>query len=364
MRVSQLGLLAITAGVQGFLVPPEISAADAELIKTLPLDDAAGMLDRTLQIECPGCPVITDLEGDLHSIEAESVLQLAFTTSHKDGVDQLLVNGIQIYPIDLTSASAMQSLTARQMINTHGVWQYAAEPKLGFSLAVNHPTSSGDDSVNLVKVHLEVFEVANTFISGIPSVDLKLIEMPSGQLIIANSDINVPASPAAQDGHQCSTLLCKWRATIANRLSALKKGCGRKRPTTAARPAPHHDNSLPHPGPMAEPHHLPHGQFRAHQRFGFAQFVRGLVSHVLVPILIGVMVAVTAFSVGMAMGHIVILTWRLFFRRGGEHKTRCGACPQEDGEEDFGDETKAFLAHQGPPPQYEDAEVPEKKDDK
>ncbi|KAI9047048.1 hypothetical protein LZ554_009122 [Drepanopeziza brunnea f. sp. 'monogermtubi'] len=361
MRFPQLGALAAVAGgVQSFLIPPEISAADANAINTLPSDGGvAGMYARVIEIKCPGCPVVTELEGKLDSAQPESVLHFNFSTSHDDGADQLLLNGLQIYPIDPTMANFLEPLTASQMIKSNGVWTDAGAPKLGYSLSVKHPTPSGSEFMKLVAIRLEIVEVADKFISGLPAIELNLLETPSGKLLIGDSSISAPSSPASptEGDRECSTVVCKWRAVVADRLSkmrkGLRKGCAgmRKRPTAKGRPSGHS-----HPDHKARPHHRPHGPSRHHDQHSFAQFVRGIFLHVFVPVIIGVMVGITAGLIGMVVGHIVIFTWRLLFRSGQN-----SAYAEVGQEEDTKDETKGFLAYQGPPPQYADATVPEKE---
>lgn len=371
MQLTQLGAVAALASVsKGFLIPPEISSADTDIIKTLPFEDAVGIDGRVMEINCPGCPVVTDLEGKLHSVQADSILQLNFSTSHNNGVDQLLLNGLQLYPIDPQSASFMEPLTASQMIKSaDDTWQYASTPKLGYSLSIKHPASTGQDQLNLVVIHLEIVEVADKFIPGLPTIDLQLLETSSGKLMIGNTGITAPASVSSptEDDKECTTLLCKWRAIVADRLAALKKGCGSKHPKPEVRPVfvpkPHHGNKHHgghgRPPSGIRPHHGAHRPYRHHHRHGgFARFVRGIVLHVFVPVLIGIMVGITASLIGMVVGHIVIFTWRLLFRRG---QPKYAEVKQEEAEEEAEDESKSFLEHQGPPPQYEDA-IPEKND--
>ncbi|EKD12484.1 uncharacterized protein L3040_008191 [Drepanopeziza brunnea f. sp. 'multigermtubi'] len=361
MRVPQLGALAVVVGgVQSFLIPPEISTADADAINTLPAEAVvAGLTSRVIEIQCPGCPVVTELKGKPDSAQPDSVLHFNFSTSHENGVDQVLVNGLQIYPIDPTMANFLEPLTASQMIKSNGVWTEAGTPKLGFSLSVKHPPSSGPEFMQTVAIRLEIVEVADKFISGLPAIELNLLETPSGQLMIGNSSISAPSSPArlTGDDKECSTIACKWRAIVADRLSKMKqglrKGCAgmRKRPTTKGRPSGHS-----HPDHKARPDHRPHAPSRHHHQHSFAKFLRGIFLHVFVPVIIGVMVGITAGLIGMVVGHIVIFTWRSLFRSGQKNSAYA-----EVGQEDTKDETKGFLAFQGPPPQYADAAVPEKE---
>jgi len=370
MRFAQLRAAAALLSVSqtlAFLLPPEISAEDTDIIKTLPFEDAVAIDGRVMEINCPGCPVVTNIEGKMHSAQVDSILQLNFTVSH-DAFDRLFLNGLQIYPLD-SHAAFMEPLTASQMVKaSDNTWQYVSTPKLGYSLSVRHPlSSSNQDQLDLVAIHLEIVEVADKFLSGMPSIELKLLETPSGKLMIGDAQITAPKSPASKptdDGQECTTTLCKWRAIVADKLSKLK-GCGSK-----SRPEPAHfaegwspkANHGKHHGDHSE--HRPHRPYRHHHRHGgFARFLRGVVLHVFIPVLIGIMVGITASLIGMVVGHIAIFVWRLLFRRG--QRARYTRVQQDDAViEESNDETKSFLDHQGPPPVYPEPPVYTEADEK
>ncbi|CAL3973057.1 hypothetical protein PZA11_005392 [Diplocarpon coronariae] len=368
MRGLQLGALAAAAGVQGFLIPPEVSKKDTDIVNSLPFEDALGVGGRVIELNCPGCPVVTGSGGELQSLHADSLLQLNFSTAYDNGAGRLLLNGYQLYPIDPQSATFLEPLTASQMIKSADeTWQYASHPKLGYSLTAKHPAPNGPDQLDLVIIHLEIIEVADTFVNGLPVVDLQLLGTPTGQLILGNTDVNPPASPPqpTADDQECHTLLCRWRAIVADRLAALKKGCGSRRPSSGGKPAlvpePIHAGGRHHAGrpPMDLPHR-PQGSSRHdyHNHGAIARFIRGLVLHVFVPVLIGIMVGIIASLVGTVAGHIVVFAWRLFFRRG---QSQYVEVRQDESGEETDHDSKGFLQHQDPPPQYVDA-VPEKKE--
>jgi hypothetical protein len=82
--------------------------------------------------------------------------------------------------------------------------------------------------------------------------------------------------------------------------------------------------------------------------------------HVVIPVLIGVMVGITASLLSMIVGHIAIFVWRLLFRRNTPRQQYTKVQQEEAAVDDVVDETKAFMAHQGPPPMYEEAVIIEK----
>lgn len=348
MRFIQAGAAAALLGLSSaFLLPPTISEADKDIITTLPFEDAVDIGTRVMEISCPACPAIPEIEGKMHLQQPPSILKLNFTISHEN-TDQLLLNGVQIYPINPLSESFMTPLTAPLMAKTKdNTWEQTSTPTLGYSLSVRHPVAySKQDQLDLVAIHLEIKVVGDKFVSGLPSVEMKLLETPSAQLMIGDASITQPKSELenpTDDGQECTTILCKWRAIVADRLSKLK-GCG-----SMARPA-----HKVFPG-HKKPHHGHHGRpFRHHHRHGgFARFLKGIVLHVFIPVLIGIMVGITASLVGMVAGHIVIFVWRTVFRR-GQKQQYAKVKPQESKEEE---EVQSFLGHQGPPPEYEEATV-------
>ncbi|KAM3083888.1 hypothetical protein ACMFMF_001250 [Clarireedia jacksonii] len=284
MRLLLATTVALSAGSQAFLLPPSVSKAESDIINALPVDAAIEADRRLIGIDCPGCPITVQ-----HSaLQGPNKLLLNFSISHDEDKDHLNINGLRFYPIDIASDPPLGHLTAPQLIKTPSTtWAEAAYPELGFALRVHHAVPySKEDQLDLITVIFDVIEVGNTFVTGVPSVELKLLETPSGKLMIGDSQIIPVKSHSASptdNAQECATPLCKWRAIIADRLSMLKglTGCGGK-----ARPAsesPHHGHGRPRP----------HGH------------------HV-----IGIVAGITASVVGMIVGNLVVLVWRLLFRRG------------------------------------------------
>lgn len=366
MYFSQVAAAAAVAHIaNAILLPPTISSSDSDIINTLPFEDAVTADGRDLTIACPGCPVaVKDLQGNVQFADVESKLRLNFSVAHGD-LDRLMLNGLQIYPIDPQSASFMTPLVADQLVETQDKsWTLASEPKLGYSLNVKHPVQTKQDQFGLVTVHLEIVEVAGKFLDGIPSIDLKLLETPSGKVMLGEAEITAAksAAPTPKEGDQeCTTMICKWRAILADKLSKVKGCAGKMRPhpTAAVEERPKHHGH--HGRPHGRPHpHGGHRPFRHHRhRHSIARFLRNIAVHVLIPIFIGITVGITASLVGMVVGNIIVFVWRVLFRRNSAQYTRV----QTDEIvviDEIDDETKGFLAHQGPPPAYVDAAEEEK----
>lgn len=352
MHFAKLGAALSLAQIgQAILLPPTLSSADSDIVNALPFEESAITSGRELDLSCPGCPVVfNDLQGQAHYTDTENVLRLEFSIAQGEESDKLVLNGVPIYPMEPLSEAFMQPLTAPQLIHTGDDWNMAAEPVLGYSLSVKHPVHSEQDQLDLVSLHIEIVEVANKFLNGIPAVEIKLLETPSGKLMLGDAEIITAQTPTPSDGDQeCTTVICKWRAIIAAKLSKLKSGCGSKaRPETAVDESSPKDHGRPQPH-VGRPR--PHGHFRHHHKYNLGRFLRNIAIHVLLPILVGVAVGITASLVGMLVGNLVVLIWRALFRRGGQY-TRV----QQDEIviiEDCDDESKGFLEVQGPPPTYE-----------
>lgn len=342
MRFASIALAGVSSAL---LLPPP--PADSDIINTLPFEDNIATEGRVMEVNCPGCPVaIVDTQGQTHYSNVESVLKLNLTVAH-GSADQLLLNDLPIYPVDPRSEAFLTPLTADQLAkNADNTWTYVSTPTLGYSLSVKHPVQS-QEQLDLVAIHIEIVEVANKFLEGIPSIELKLLETPGGKLMLGDTEITTPKSTTSEPtdgGQECTTIVCKWRAIIADKLSKLK-GCGGKARPTHVKGSKHHGHhGRPRP-------HGPHRPFRHHRhRHSLGRFLRNVAVHVLIPILIGIVVGITASLVGMVVGNIVIFVWRLLFRR--DRAPYVKVSQVEIVTEESDDETKAFLEPQGPPPTY------------
>jgi len=346
---------------QAFLLPPTISSADSEIVNTLPFEDVTITEGVQLALACPGCPVGNlDIAGNEHVSTVKNVLQLDFQIV-KGETDKLQVNGLQIYPIEpMMSNSFMETLTAPQLIQGEdGKWNFAAEPALGYSMGVKAPVHSDKDDLDLVTIHMEIVEVGNAFIQGVPAIEISLVRTSSGKLMLGNA-VLMPVGAmelTPSDGDQeCATVVCKWRAIIAAKLAKLK-GC-HKSGKAAARPNASIDGPKDHDA-RPRPHHghRPHGHNHHNRhRHTLLRFLRNVSIHVLLPIAIGVAVGITASLVGMLIGNVIVFIWRTFFRRNTQYQA---INPEEViliVEEESDDDSKMFLVmeEQGPPPSYTD----------
>lgn len=369
MRFSQLGAVAALAVIsEAFLVVPVTSSSDNEVVKALPFPNGVGVDGREMALDYP--PVsrhpISPF-GNMRNSDPDEPTKLGFHYHIQHGnegeSDRLMVNNIQLYPVN------PQELYAERVVLKDGKWEVVDVPKLGYALTVGQPHASTEDHLSVVVLQLEVVEVDSNVLDDSPVMEMKLIQTPSGKLMIADSAFVRPTRTSIED---CTTLACKWRAIFFAKLSAMrnsigkKTGCKGKGPHGSAiagfRPAhpTSHQNdefdptSPPHGRPKHGFHHSHehghegHRPHRFHHRHAFARFMRGLLFHVFIPITIGVVVGITASLVGMIVGHIAIFLWRIVFRRGER-----AAYHRVQQEESVA--TKEEQEFALPPPVYEDA---------
>jgi len=349
--------IGLTAATQAFLVPPSVSSADTDIINALPIADAPQIDAQSLSLKCSGCPVAaTDISGkDIWLQGLESELLLSFLISGSDK-EVLLLNGVQIFPLQLDLT--IETLTAPQ-ITSDG----KKDLRLGYELSIKPVAKSEDDELELIAINFQVVEIADKFVNGLEIVKLSLLKTANGKLMIGSletaSTMNPVINPSDSDT-ECTTLICKWRAIITSKLSGLKptKGCGSKtspdQKTHAGGPSRKHHGT----------HHGHHGH--DHKHHGVARIFHTLkrfARHILIPILIGVAVCLTASLIGMLVGilagNVVVFLWRAIYRRGQR-----GLYSKVRQEEIFvpgeGDEVKTSLNHEAPPPVYEDVMMNEK----
>jgi hypothetical protein len=360
MHFTKAGAVTALAGLgQAFLLPPTIHSADSEIVNTLPFEDAVAGEGIGMRLPCHGCPVVfKDTLGRDIATDVKNTLGLNFEIVHtaEDEEDKLVVNGMQLWPVGI-SASSIEPLTAPQFIYTdESTWDYAAEPQLGYSIFSKAPKLSDDQELYLVQMQLEIVEVGNTFVKGIPAIEISLLRTPSGKLMLGNAvQMEAPVELTPSDGDQeCATALCKWRAILAAKLSVLK-GCGRKPAMAPQRPNASNDGPKHHD---SRPHRRPHGAHHRHHRHSQIFFVtlRNIAMNFLLPIAVGVAVGITASLVGMLVGNLIVLVWRVLFRR---NQAESDAVYEIVIVDESDDETKSFLVKepQGPPSSYTDEKV-------
>lgn len=220
------------AAAHALLVPPELSESLHQLddiVNALPVEVPKIAQSQTLNLNCPGCPLFHH-RGHRGSFRNKHTipnhLELSFNIDHDTGSDRLTVNGFELYP---NADPFSGTLSAPQIPDVewhHGNRKPKAHaspltPPLGFSLQVNHEAQDNTDNMDLINLNLQIIEVGSNFVDGIQNVQIKLIQSLDGALMIG--DIHATDSQTTQDGpkhkhKECASILCKWRAMIADRL--------------------------------------------------------------------------------------------------------------------------------------------------
>ncbi|KXH29929.1 hypothetical protein CSIM01_10680 [Colletotrichum simmondsii] len=307
--------LAITA-TQAFVIVPEISEADNEIVKTLPFVEASsdvGLASHRVKVDCPGCPLtMRQHDGRYHTMtDLDNHLELTFSIeTDTTGVDHLLVNDFELYP---KPASWYKALRAPQIpdfaeaATKHPQNADPNTPQLGYSLGVRPIAKDNEQELELIEVDLQIIEVGNSFVADVPNVQVKLIKSPTGSLMIGNveqTETSVPSHKEEEDheppAEDCTTFYCRWRAAILRNMRGMKCG-GRKH--GSMRGQHRHGHHSHNAGQMRHHHHT------------WGQLAKNITSHILLPILIGIVAGVSVSIIGMMVGTFVVCLWRVFVRR-------------------------------------------------
>jgi hypothetical protein len=355
-------IAAFSVITEAFLIPPQISKTDIDIVKALPIELTQGGARKTVQLECTGCPVP---EGNVNGMSVNlqhvtSTLELNYVVKgHENAVDRLILNGVSIYPPDMAS---IEPFKASQKFSEDQPFETQKNVPLGYEMTVK-PVMRNSDMTELIAIDLHIFEVGDKFINGIDMIELHLLKTTEGKLTILHAEKLPSTSPAVnvasitEEDKDCTSLLCKWRAIVAAKLAHLKpftKGCGKGKGSKAGAISSHKGQGRPHGG---RPHHSQgqhHQGHRHHRHHGFARVMRMLRSisiHVLIPIFIGIAAGLTASVIGMVIGHLVVLVWRTI-RGGSPAYSRVALDDVAD------EESKIIIIEpQEPPPVYEDVVI-------
>jgi len=263
--------------VSGFLIPPELSDTDIAFAQEVASDlnpennldpiIASASQHQLLELACPGCPVlIKDRHHNAHHpkvlTDKPNHLELDFKIDHVSSGDRLLVNGFELFP----NADPLRSeLWAGQVLEQSHVRTGKVEdmphaeddsdsehenddhqkhknrkhknrkhrnrkPKtipqnLGFGLRTTSSQPSSDpaeQAQEIIDLNLQILEVGNAFVQGIPAVEIKLLrDQVTNKLMIAgidtaasNEDNGLPVpfmgvAPDQKPEPECDSFLCK-----------------------------------------------------------------------------------------------------------------------------------------------------------
>ncbi|EMR66629.1 hypothetical protein UCREL1_6379 [Eutypa lata UCREL1] len=369
--IAAAGLTA--SAVNAFLLPPDVSVDD--IVTTLPVpvqfdeDVSLPKIAQTqnLKLNCPGCPIRVRPHWKSHHEEASiktdipSHLELDFsiaTSDSPDGVDRLLLNGFELYPKsnpfqDTLTAALLPDLEVGKMKlpgHIKGPPPHHLQ-NLGFGLQTRLiPSTDDDDDLELVMVDLQVIEVGDAFVDGIPNVEIKLVKSPSGKLMIADlaatESENVQTTPMDSQ-EECTTMFCKWIAMAKEQFGRFRSGkhCG-GRPGHAGQESGHMEVDM-HRHREGRPHH--------EHRHRWGHLLKNIATHILLPVAIGIMAGVTASILGMMVGTFIVYLWRTFVRRPSSRRQHHGRGHKAGlNEAVVEDEKSGLMSHQEveAPPAY------------
>lgn len=307
MLVKSAVTAALAAAAHSFVIIPDIAPADSAFAEVAPLNPSENR--RPVSVDCPGCPVAVPAPDGGEPTVATDVpnhLEMTFSIDAAPEGDRLLANGFELYPNPdpfSSSLRAAQVLELTDAADTTLMEAPANERSLGYRLQV-YPLAKDEDSqfIEVIGVDLQIIEVGETFVDGVPLVKVLLGKKGDDLAImdVKTFDSTASVDPAAE----CTTWMCKVRAFVAKKLAMLRRPCPGK---IANKFHGHH--GVPHHGPGAiarpqgGPSHThqhdkhPHGHFSHPHRAGaLSRTIAMAILNVLFPIILGVFFGV---SVGL-----------------------------------------------------------------
>lgn len=183
---------------------------DQAIIDALPFKADFGISKRVIELPCPECRVgpskpLKELPVDHEPLPGEtfpeSVLRVNISIAHdllNDPIDQLMLNDCSFYPLP----SRCTAIWTDQFVKSPcGTWEYAASPQAAFRLTLHHI----DDNILGLGIKLQVLQlviqrVASKLVFGQqPEIEVKMLILPTGQLLIATDPARAPTKGHASD---------------------------------------------------------------------------------------------------------------------------------------------------------------------
>jgi hypothetical protein len=223
---------------------------------------------------------------------------------------------------------------------------------------------SGDDSEELLKMHIQIEALENYPIS-VPEVEVTAIKTRNAGLLIVKAQVSNKSPQAAQRECQGWPMLCQWRQIVAAHVQSMKskiRGACHKmrlgaasihkswRPHHHLRPHHHHErphlqhkkphhmhkkphhkqekpqhgqhekphhgqNKKPHHGQNKKPHHGEHNKphhgehHHAHKAHRVVHTIARVLLTIVIPILFGVLAGMLTYLIGMFVGTGIAMIW-------------------------------------------------------
>jgi hypothetical protein len=286
-----LAVAALAAGTGAFLVPPEISESDINIVKALPVATTLVPDAQKVMLPCPGCSIqVNGPSGP--AIRTDSSLELLFRIVHGRDHDMFFVNELQLFPLD---ERPDLSLYARVLPNDPalfaGLGHKLVTPRLGYGIKSHQVAMDKESQLGLSELDLQIIEVGTTFIDGIPNVHIKLVTDSNGRISIADLQVteSLPSQPSEGQDDKCGAL-CGW-ITFVKDMARKKFGkpCHGKMGHRVGA-SEHNRQGRPH----HKHHHKHHGGGRvwAHHR-SWRNLLKNIASHILLPVAVGIVAGVT-----------------------------------------------------------------------
>lgn len=352
--------LAFAATAAAFLVVPEITEPEEDVVRVLPVQAEpfelpATALSQSLEVPCLQCKGHdTSLHFDF-AIERGSALTL---------------NGFELYP----GADPWNGDLVASVVEGSGDEQ---EQRLGYSLLQTAEGMDEDLQMKVYGVEIRVIEVGGRFIDGIPAVKVKVIEAATGELIIGNVEIKEISDT------ECD-IWCRAKETFGGLFKGFK-GC-------SGHHHKGHKGSKAHGGHAnadgAEGHrehgghHEHHGHHgmkhhgMKHHRHGWGKLVKNIVAHIFLPVVMGVVagVGVAMYVVFLLNTSSIVLTMHrlamfvcsvvvrltTFIKGGRSERSWCPhrrAAKAAQAEAAADEEKSGLMENVDAPPQYEEGVV-------
>jgi hypothetical protein len=388
-----LAVAGLSAATHAVLLPPGISSHDAEVVEALPFETAALAQTQSLSLDCPGCPpMFKNHHGKpKHHDQQSSHLELEFSIDRSAEADRLMLNGFELYP---NSDPFTNLLIAPQVADKrkhhedhqnhdkhdegkkghgddnsrvlpshhkfrpghHGKPKMVEQP-LGFSLQIHPVQKTADDNLDLVLLDLQIIEVGSVFVEGLPNIRVNMIKSPQNDLLIAKIEqaASENVSSSKGDETQCTTVLCKLKAIIADKINKMKMhGCAGMMGSNAGH---HHGHAQ-----SASPHDEHYGMFNRPN--GWSLFWRKVTSNIILPVLVGIVAGVTVAVISMLVGTVLVGLFRKFVRGQSffpQHRCRLhpGARHHKAAQKEAAvdEEKSGLMANLEAPPSYDQAET-------
>lgn len=304
------------AAANALLIVPESSSPSSDVITTLPLEAHAESHSRSLHLDCPSCPLLTtspDGRSAVATTDVPNHLQLTFSVDQNQPTNRLLLNGFELFPHP-TWAGPLKAVQLPDTSSDDGSVDDGEGMlrDLGYSFAVRPVGGAEDHSAELLEVSLRIVEIGNVVVERVPTVVAHVIRLEDGTLMMVTVETREPPAPPSTPS-QCRTTFCRLHELIAQHLAALRvkisKHCGGSQD-----PGVQQSPSSPRPGHHG--HHGHHGHGHVMTGYGrkhhsWSHLLRNIVSHILLPALIGVVAGVSASIIGMIIGTFAVCLWRV-----------------------------------------------------